>query len=142
MSKNLKVVKDYFKYCVDGKDISRVKEFFAENVIIHRTDCDEPVTGIDIFKQKLRECVTERYESLHTTFQKEIESGDEVVVALTHVAKGSNTWKGYDVTGKDLSWTSLTYFKFNSDGLIIEEIVERDELSMAQQLGIVNFDKF
>ena len=57
-------------------------------------------------------------------------------------AQRSNTWKGYDVTGKDLSWTSLTYFKFNSDGLIIEEIVERDELSMAQQLGIVNFDKF
>ncbi|MDD0982049.1 hypothetical protein [Pseudomonas shahriarae] len=95
MSKHLDVVKKYFKYCVDGKDVERVAEFFADDV---------------------------------------------VVVALMHHAKGSNIWHGFDVSGKDLSWSALTYFRFNAEGKVVEEIVERNELFMAKQLGIVEYD--
>ncbi len=88
------------------------------------------------FEAKLKSCVTERYESVKTTFQRVIETEGEVVVALTHKAENSNTWMGFDVSGKDVTWTSLTYFRFNNEGKIIEEIVERNELSMANQLGL------
>lgn len=43
--------------------------------------------------------MTERYESVETTFQRIVESGNEVVVALTHKAKNSNTWLGFDGQG-------------------------------------------
>lgn len=135
----LATIKNYFAFCVDGKDVERVGEFFAENVMIHRPDCPEPLCGLDIFKKMLREHVTERYESITTTFQKVVVDDKQVVVALTHVAKGSNTWKGQDVTGKDVTWTSLTYFCFNNEGKVVEEIVERNELHMAKQLGLVAF---
>lgn len=92
------------------------------------------------FKAALRANVTDRYESIHTTFQKEVVTSDTVVVALTHMAKGSNSWHGFDVTGKDVTWTSLTYFRFGDDGKIIEEIVERNELFMAKQLGIIDYE--
>ncbi|AXA33281.1 ester cyclase [Francisella adeliensis] len=136
MSDNLSKVKEYFKYCVDGKQTNLIPKYFHENVVIHRPDCSAPLIGLDIFEKSLRGCVTDRYETINTTFQKEIVSGNEVVVALTHFATGSNTWKGHEVSGKDVQWTSLTYFKFDNDGFIIEEIVERNELAMAEQLGI------
>ncbi|MBB6290537.1 MULTISPECIES: ester cyclase [unclassified Pseudomonas] len=139
MSNNLELVKSYFKFCVDGKDVDRVSEFFANDVIVHRPDCVTPIVGVKLFKEALKLNVTDRYESICTTFQKEVVAGDVVVVALMHQAKGSNTWHGFDVTGKDLSWTALTYFRFNANGMIVEEIVERNELFMAKQLGIIEY---
>lgn len=139
MTDILDVVKSYFKVCVDGKDVERVSEFFAEDVVIHRPDCAAPIVGIESFKAALRLNVTERYDAIHTTFYKEVVTSDTVVVALTHEAKGSNTWHGFDVTGKDVTWTALTYFRFGNDGKIVEEIVERNELAMARQLGIIDY---
>ncbi|MBK5395938.1 ester cyclase [Pseudomonas sp. TH39(2020)] len=139
LSNNLDVVKNYFKFCVDGKDVDRVAEFFAEDVVVHRPDCIAPIVGMGPFKKALKLNVTDRYESIHTTFQKEVVAGDVVVVALKHQAKGSNTWHGFDVAGKDLAWTALTYFRFNTEGKIVEEIVERNELFMAKQLGIIEY---
>ncbi|WP_145338197.1 MULTISPECIES: ester cyclase [unclassified Pseudomonas] len=139
MSNNLELVKSYFKFCIDGKDVDRVSEFFANDVIVQRPDCVTPIVGVKLFKEALKLNVTDRYESICTTFQKEVVAGDVVVVALMHQAKGSNTWHGFDVTGKDLSWTALTYFRFNANGMIVEEIVERNELFMAKQLGIIEY---
>lgn len=138
-SRNLETVKNYFKYCVDGKDTDRVFEYFDADVVVHRPDCDAPIRGVENFKRALEENVTDRYQSIRTTFSKEIVTNDVVVVHLTHVARGSNTWHGFEVHGKDVTWTALTYFRFNAAGRVVEEIVERNELHMAKQLGIVNY---
>jgi len=138
-AKNLEAVKKYFQYCVDGKDAERVHEYFDADVIVHRPDCDAPIRGVGNFKRALREHVLERYESITTTFSKEVVTDDVVVVHLTHHARGSNTWHGFDVQGKDVTWTALTYFRFNDSGKIVEEIVERNELFMARQLGVVEY---
>ncbi|TVU59212.1 ester cyclase [Vibrio atlanticus] len=135
-SNQVKAIRNYFKFCVDGKNTERVGEFFHPDLKIHRPDCKEPISDLTNFECKLRECVTERYDSINTTFQKIVESGLEVVVALTHHAKNSNSWKGFDVSGLDVQWTSLTYFRFDDSGMIVEEIVERNELVMALQLGL------
>jgi len=134
--RNIQTVKDYFQFCVDGKETHRVKEFFSKDIVIHRPDCDQPIKDLNVFEQKLKECVTDRYEQLKTSFQKIIAANNEVVVALTHEAHNANTWNSYAVHGKNLTWTSLTYFKFDEKGLIIEEIVERNELHIAEQLGL------
>ena len=131
-AKNLETVNNYFKYCVDGKDVERVFEYFDANVIVHRPDCEAPIQGVENFKQALIENVIDRYDSIHTTFSKEIFTDNIVVVHLTHVARGSNTWHGFDVQGKDVTWTALTYFRFNDSGKVVEEIVERNELFMAK----------
>ncbi|SDJ59509.1 SnoaL-like polyketide cyclase [Pseudomonas delhiensis] len=137
--KNLEAVKNYFKYCVDGKDVERVADYFAADVVVHRPDCDAPIRGLENFKQALSENVLDRYETITTRFSKEVVTEDVVVVALTHNATGSNTWHGYDVEGKDVAWTALTYFRFDAQGKVVEEIVERNELFMAKQLGIIDY---
>ncbi|HDM8163894.1 TPA: ester cyclase [Vibrio harveyi] len=135
-SKQVQTIRNYFKICVDGKATERVGEFFAEDALIHRPDCGKTLKGLVEFEAKLKSCVTERYESLETSFQRIVEAEDQVVVALTHKAKNANTWMEFDVSGKDVTWTTLTYFRFNQEGKVIEEIVERNELSMATQLGL------
>lgn len=134
---NLETVKRYFKYCVDGKDVERVDEYFDADVVVHRPDCAAPIQGVSNFKRALSEHVLDRYASIETTFSKEVVTDDVVVVHLTHRARGSNTWHGFDVQGKDVNWTALTYFRFNPAGKVVEEIVERNELFMARQLGII-----
>jgi len=47
--KNLDAVKSYFKYCVDGKDVERVSEYFDVDVVVHRPDCDAPIGGLENF---------------------------------------------------------------------------------------------
>ena len=136
IDRNIQTVKDYFQFCVDGKETHRVKAFFSKDIVIHRSNCEQPIKDLDVFEQKLKEYVTDRYEQLQTSFQKIIAAGNEVVVALTHEAHNANTWKGYDVHEKNVTWTSIGYFKFDKKGMIIEEIVERNELHMAEQLGL------
>lgn len=140
MISNLETVKNYFKHCVDGKNVDRVDEYFAADVVVHRPDVPQPIVGVDAFKLALRHNVTDRYETIQTTFSKEVVTEDVVVVALTHVATGSNTWHGFDVAGKDVTWTALTYFRFDGEGKVVEEIVERNELVMARQLGIIDYE--
>jgi|ERR1019366_4211956 ketosteroid isomerase-like protein len=125
MNKNLETVKKCFEICVDGKDVDRVSEYFAENVVVHRPDVPEAIIGVEQFKHALRLNVTDRYQSIKTTFSKEVITDDVVFVALKHEAKGSNSWHGFNVDGKDVSWTALTYFRFDRDGKVVEEIVER-----------------
>ena len=88
----------------------------------------EPIVGVEKFKHALRSNVTDRYETIETTFSKEVVTEDVVVVALTHRATGSNVWHGFDVAGKPVTWTALTYFRFNPEGKVVEETVERNEL--------------
>jgi hypothetical protein len=140
MPNNLETVKKYFNHCVDRKMVDRVGEYFADDVIVHRPDVREPIVGVEKFKDALRKNVTDRYETIVTTFSKEVVTDDVVVVALTHRATGSNVWHGFDVAGKDVTWTALTYFRFNSEGKVVEEIVERNELFMAKQLGIIDYE--
>jgi ketosteroid isomerase-like protein len=140
MHKNLETVKNYFANCVDGKAVDRVGEYFADDVIVHRPDVAEPIVGVEKFKHALRSNVTDRYETIKTAFSKEVVTEEVVVVALTHRATGSNVWHGFDVAGKSVTWTALTYFRFNPEGKVVEEIVERNELFMAKQLGIIDYD--
>lgn len=139
MSSNLDTVKRYFSICVDGKDVDRLQEFFDDDVVVYRPDSVAPIVGLEDFKIALRANVTDRYKSIRTTFNKEVVAGDVVVVALRHEAKGSNVWHGFNVEGKDVTWTALTYFRFNAHGKVIEEIVERNELYMAKQLGVIDY---
>lgn len=138
MRSNLDTVKAYFEHCVDGKQIDRMDEYFSRDVVVHRPDVDQPIVGLEKFKEAVRVNVIDRYERIQTVFNVEVVAGDVVVVHLKHEASGANTWHGFDVYGKNVTWTALTYFLFDENGMIIEEIVERNELSMAKQLGIIS----
>lgn len=135
-SKQVKAIRGYFQHCVDGKQTHRVGEFFSEDAVIYRPDCKREIRGLSEFESMLKTHVTDRYESLETTFQKVVEDGLQVVVSLTHEAKGADQWKGFELGGENVTWTSLTYFRFNDKGKVVEEIVERNELNMALQLGL------
>src|SRR6516164_6185181 len=70
----------HVRFCEGGG----VRAPSATRLIVHRPDVPEPIVGVEKFKDALRKNVTDRYETIVTTFSKEVVTDDVVVVALTH----------------------------------------------------------
>ena len=68
------------------------------------------------------------------------ESGDRVVVRLTHRATGAETFSSrigeHDVKGRSLTWGAIAIFRMEN-GKIAEEWVNRDELGTLLSGGIL-----
>jgi len=45
-----------------------------------------------------------------------------------------------NVEGNSSNWTALTYFRFDGEGKVVEEIVVRHELFETKNLGIFHYD--
>ena len=86
--------------------------------------------------------VVERNIAAYSTFETEVhdifESGDRVVVRITHRAIGAGEFRSrlgaYDVKGKAVTWDAIAIFRLLK-GKIAEEWVNRDELGMLLSFG-------
>jgi predicted ester cyclase len=80
------------------------------------------------------------YSRLATEVHDIFESGDRVVVRLTHRATGAGVLRSrigtYDVNGKSVTWDAIVIFRMKN-GKIAEEWVNRDELGMLLSAGIL-----
>lgn len=80
------------------------------------------------------------FSSFKTELHDVIESGDRVVVRLTHrtTAAGSYRFRigTYDIRSKPMNWDAIVIFRFEN-GKIAEEWVSRDELGMLLTAGIL-----
>jgi len=80
------------------------------------------------------------YSRLATEVHDIVESGDKVVVRLTHQATGAGTLRSrigtYDINGKSVTWDAIVIFQMKN-GKIAEEWVNRDELGVLLSAGIL-----
>ena len=80
------------------------------------------------------------YSKLATEVHDIFESGDRVVVRLTHRATGAGVLRSrigtHDVNGKSIAWDAIVIFQMKN-GKIAEEWVNRDELGMLLSAGIL-----
>jgi predicted ester cyclase len=80
------------------------------------------------------------YSRLATEVHDIFESGDRVVVRLTHRATGAGALRSrigtYDVNGKLITWDAIVIFQLKN-GKIAEEWVNRDELGVLLSAGIL-----
>lgn len=79
--------------------------------------------------------------STFTTEVRDIfESGDRVVVRLTHRTTGAGSYRFrigiHDITDKSVNWDAIVIFRMQN-GRIAEEWVSRDELGMLLSAGIL-----
>ena len=51
-SKQVQTVKDYFKYCVDGKATELICKYFDVNALIYRPDCGQTLVDLVEFEAK------------------------------------------------------------------------------------------
>jgi predicted ester cyclase len=136
---NMAVVRCYFGQILDNQKFALADQVFTSDCIMHRPE--RQVTGVDNIKNFVSG-ISVMYSEFRTTVLDMFATGDRVAVRLKHdvttYQDGVVLYRAGSLSakGKKLSWTANSIFRFK-EGKIVEEWVERDELGMLLQLGIL-----
>jgi predicted ester cyclase len=129
-----KLVLSYFHDVLDGRNVGLLDQMFHADCLIHRPE--GTLTGIRGFVE--RGLAT--FAKLETEVHDVVESGDRVVVRITHRGLGAGVVRSrlgdYDIKGKSVRWDATVIFRLK-DGKIAEEWINRDELAILLSAGVV-----
>ena len=139
IASNKAIVRRYFEEAVDKRNLDILDEIVTKDCIIYRPEGPEPIRGLEAFKQTL-ERILQVYSEFATTIHDLIAEEDRVACRLSHRAVNRDEWTSrigrHAVAGKTVSWPAIAIFRIR-DGKITEEWVNRDELGMLIELGVV-----
>ncbi|MDP6174619.1 MAG: ester cyclase [Rhodospirillales bacterium] len=139
IEQNKTVVRRYFEEVLDQGRIELLDELFSDDIVFHRGDYADPVTGLAGMRQVVGS-VRERYGEFTTTLHHMAAEGDLVACRLSHETVHLDYWKSrigtHQLAGKPIRWTAHAHFRL-LDGKVVEEWVERDELGMALSVGVL-----
>ena len=132
-----KAVLSYFHDVLDGRKIGLLDSLFLSDCVIYRPE--GTVRGLAGIRT-----VVERNIAAYSQFATEVhdvfESGDRVVVRITHRATGAGVFRSrigdHDVAGKQVTWSAIAIFRMQG-GKIAEEWVNRDELGILLSAGVL-----
>lgn len=131
------IVLRYFREVVDAGRQDVLKEIVLPDCAIHRPEGE--LRGMAAFHSWLASRRA-TFSAFRSHVQDMIESGDRVVVRLTHEVTGAGPYRfrigTYDLSNKTFRWDSIVIFRFE-DGKIAEEWVSRDELGMLLATGVL-----
>src|SRR4030095_2124906 len=132
-------VRRYFEEALDKRNLDVLDEIVTTDCIIHRPETSEPIRGLEAFKHAL-ERILNVYSEFATTIHDLIGEEDRVACRLSHRAVNRGEWTSrlgrHAVAGKTVSWAAIAIFRVR-DGKIAEEWVNRGELGMLSELGVV-----
>jgi predicted ester cyclase len=136
---NKAIVRRYFEEVVDKSNLDILDEIVTTDCIVHRPEAPEPIRGLEAFRHAL-EKILQVYSEFTTTIHDLIAEDDRVACRLSHRAVNRGEWTSrlgrHAVAGKTVSWPAIAIFRIR-DGKIAEEWVNRDELGMVIDLGVV-----
>lgn len=136
-----KVVLSFFHDVLDGRRVELVDRLFQPDCVLHFGARD--FKGIAEVRGMV-ERVNTTYSQLATEVHDIIESGDRVVVRLTHRAIGAGTLQSrlgtHNVEGKSVAWDAIVIFRVEN-GKIAEDWVNRDELGLLLSAGVLKADR-
>lgn len=136
---NKKIVRRYIEEALDKRRLEILGEIVAADCIIHRPEVSEPIRGLEAFRRAL-ERIFQVYSEFTTTIHDLIAEEDRVACRLSHRAVNRGEWTSrlgrHAVAGKTVSWPAIAIFRFR-DEKIAEEWVNRDELGMLIELGVL-----
>lgn len=133
------VVRGYFREIVDGRG-DQFNSFFTPDCMVHRCELGAPLIGIAElarFFRGSRELIVRQQTSIEDLFS----DGNRVAARVRHQAVFGGTLLTplgkRDVRGKQVEWTAMAWFEL-AGGLISREWVQRDEVGIYRQLGIID----
>ncbi len=130
-----KVVLSYFHDVLDGRKIELLDQLFLPDCVINRPE--GTLNGIAGIRGVVERNIA-TYAKFETQLHDIFESGDRVVVRITHRAMGAGEFRSrigvYNVKGKPVGWDAIVIFRFQN-GKIAEQWVSRDELGILLSFG-------
>jgi predicted ester cyclase len=136
---NRATVARYFSEVIDGRrDV--LGEIFTPDCAVHRPDLPEPIRGVEQLRNFLE---ISRFSLLRTAtvVLQTVAEGDWVSARLTHEAEFKDSiftpFGIHEAAGQKVTWSAMALFRFEG-GRIAEEWVQRDELGLLRQLGVID----
>ncbi len=132
-----KVVLSYLHDVLDGRKIGLLENLFLPDCVIHRPE--GTLQGLPGIRGVVERNIA-AYSKFETEVHDVIESGDRVVVRLTHRAMGAGVFRSrigtHDTKDKPVTWSAIAIFRLQN-GKIAEQWVNRDELGILLSLGVL-----
>jgi len=134
---NRKLFQRYFDVVANGGNLDVADEIFASDYLHHdpANPDPRPVVGPQGVKAHLTS-LKDAFPDLVFDIDDIVAEGDSIVVRWT--ARGTNTgdYFGMPATGKPIEITGMNTWN-TRDGMAIEGWVNRDDMGLLQQLGVV-----
>ncbi len=125
----------YFHDVLDGRRIGLLDQLFLPDCVIHRPE--GTLTGMAGIRGVVERNIA-AYSKFETRVHDIIESGDRVVVRISHRAMGAGEFRSrigvYNIKGKAVTWDAIAIFRIQN-GKIAEQWVSRDELGILLSVG-------
>ena len=137
VSAQQKVVLSYFHDVLDGRRFGLVDQLFDADCVIHRPE--GTVNGVANMRAFLERGLA-TFAKFETEVHDLVESGDRVVVQITHRALGAGVFRSrlgdYNLKGKSVTWDAIAILRL-TNGKIAEEWVSLDELGILLSAGVL-----
>ena len=131
---NKAVVRRIFDDIYNQGNLAAVDEIFAADYVDHSAPPGFP-SGLDSFKQSFG-MFRAAFPDIHVAVEDVIADGDKVVVRLTFSGTHTGALMGIPPTGKFVTITGIAIDRIKN-GKVVEHWVNRDDLGMLQQLGVI-----
>ena len=141
VSAQQKLVLSYFRDVLDGRALGLLDQMFHADGVIHRPEGE--LNGLAAIRGFLERGLA-TFARFETEVHDVVESGDRVVVRITHRGLGDGVFRSrlgdYDIKGKSVTWDATVIFRLK-DGKIAEEWVSRDELGILLSSGVLKANR-
>jgi steroid delta-isomerase-like uncharacterized protein len=131
---NKSIVRRYVEEILNQGNLALIDELFSADSIIHGPYVPE-LRGREARKQYLAS-LRKAFPDLHYILAELSAEGDRVVMRWSFSGTHRGEWLGVAATGKKVSISGTTTLRI-ADGMITEEFVQADVLSLVQQIGVV-----
>jgi steroid delta-isomerase-like uncharacterized protein len=133
-SDNKHIARSWFD-AMNQRDFAAIDRLFATDYILHYPGIPEGARGGDVIRELVSAYVA-AFPDLRFTVTRLIAEADTVLVAWTAEGTHQGTLMGLEASGRRARWEGTSVLRVR-DGRIAEDWVLNDQLSMLQQLGLV-----
>jgi steroid delta-isomerase-like uncharacterized protein len=134
---NREFIERYFDEVTNKGDLDLADELFAPDYIHHDPANPDPkgVVGVEDVKRHLRELI-DAFPDMQFIVDDVISQGDDVVARWTATLTHTGDYFGIPPTNKSATITGMNTWRLK-DGMAVEGWVNRDDLQLLQQLGVI-----
>ena len=135
VEENKAMIRRFYEEIWNKGDMAAADELIASNVVDHDQDPEYVVRGPESFK-RIAASVRTTFPDIHFTVEDEVAEGDKVAIRWTMRGTHEGEFMGVPGTGKQVTGAGMHFFRV-AGAKIAEIWVNRDELGMMRQLGVV-----
>ena len=134
---NREFIERYFDEVTNKGDLDLADELFAPDYIHHDPANPDPkgVVGVEDVKRHLKELI-DAFPDMQFIVDDVISQGDDVVARWTATLTHTGDYFGIPPTNKPATITGMNTWRLK-DGMAVEGWVNRDDLQLLQQLGVI-----